>query len=414
MVLAQRPLHLQIVQKAEQFIEDVREGRVDEIWNDRISLEAVDIVSMTVFPLIMSDRDVLDQLFDISDPEQMALAFQMDASNVRSEFFAGIAESLAPMYAENYSGKKNFVVVQIDGKAAVFGSPGGDKDVIVPFVRDSQSGEFSLDLVGLLVFAMFISASRVYQVGMQALTLGHVASAIRLFNLCGQLRPVYDRLRTLIWDHPLLKESVTLERRTEIQAEFRYTVLAQEQSELLVTSAPTSLPIELGHFMETSFAGYERITDVTIDDEDRHQLQIMPEGALRESIASVLRGVDAVVAKREARKPHSGYEISDMDVVAHYNGRDFNLAIPVKSGSEMAFRKSVPADVFHQLLRPHMNFHHSVVVFVTVKPCSQVLHNYILLARDRFGATIGVIEADDLTRLLKVNNLLQQSPVIAL
>jgi hypothetical protein len=53
-----------------------------------------------------------------------------------------------------------------------------------------------------------------------------------------------------------------------------------------------------------------------------------------------------------------------------------------------------------------MNFSHSIVIFVSAKPCSQSLHNYILLARDKFGVAIGVIESDALAKLLKANSLL--------
>jgi hypothetical protein len=53
-----------------------------------------------------------------------------------------------------------------------------------------------------------------------------------------------------------------------------------------------------------------------------------------------------------------------------------------------------------------MFFQKGVVVFVTAKPCSQFLHNYMKQARDRLGWPIAVLEDQDLARLLKANGFL--------
>ena len=59
-----------------------------------------------------------------------------------------------------------------------------------------------------------------------------------------------------------------------------------------------------------------------------------------------------------------------------------------------------------------MNFSRSIVVFVTVNPCTQPLHNYFLLARNRIGVAIVGIEDEDLGKLLKVNKLLPGAPAV--
>jgi hypothetical protein len=83
------------------------------------------------------------------------------------------------------------------------------------------------------------------------------------------------------------------------------------------------------------------------------------------------------------------------------------LCIPFKSGGEIT-GKTVPVDVAYQIIRPFMFFpDNCVVVFVTAKPCSQYLLNYIKMARATQGWAIEVIQHQELAKLLKVNDLLQ-------
>src|SRR5690606_4046898 len=115
---------------------------------------------------------------------------------------------------------------------------------------------------------------------------------------------------------------------------------------------------------------------IEVTDEDLEQLRSMSDQQLRPAIASILRGVDPVEASREARKPHSSAEIADMEVLVTHDDKLMHLSMPFKSGQEISDR-SVPVKWFYQILRPHMFFTGGVVVFISAKPCSQLMMNYI-------------------------------------
>jgi hypothetical protein len=357
----------------------------------------------------MLDTDTLDQQLPDADINLLAFAFLTDSSGVKSDYLRGLVQSLWEMYSANYQDQKGFMFVRRELGGAVFCAEGiAGKDVMVPFVRDIEDGHYRVDLAAMLVFSRHISAQRIYQLGMRSLEMNRTKLAVEFFELCSDLRPVYDRLRVLVWDHFMVGAAVVPERRAEIAADFRYIAIAEQQAELLVMSEPLSVPVDMNRFLPEVFRGYQDIPSTSISEADRQVLIELPEAELRKSLADLLVGVDPVVAQREASKPHSGYEISDIDVVIRYRERDFNLSIPVKSGMEMVNRQSVPIDVFHQLIRPHMSFQESqsITVFVTAKRCSQPLLNFIRVANDRFGTKIAVIEADDLVKLLKANGKL--------
>jgi hypothetical protein len=170
----------------------------------------------------------------------------------------------------------------------------------------------------------------------------------------------------------------------------------------------TAGSIDMSDFLRAIFAGYDRILDCELETHDFELLNQMNDSALRSAIAQILNGVDPVEAQREARKPHTVAEIADMEVLVRHGNELYHLLMPVKSGQEIR-GSSVPVEVFYQILRPHLFFQKGVVVFITAKPCSQPLLNYIKQARDRLGWPIAAIEERELARLLKVNNLLPRS-----
>ena len=79
--------------------------------------------------------------------------------------------------------------------------------------------------------------------------------------------------------------------------------------------------------------------------------------------------------------------------------------MPFKSGKEIK-TNTVPVDIAYQIIRPFMYFPNCIVVFITAKPCSQHLLNYIKLAIATQGWAIEVIQNGELGRLLKINGII--------
>ena len=274
------------------------------------------------------------------------------------------------------------------------------------FVEDGRR-EYKVDFEGLSAFSIIISAQKLHRLGTRAMEAGEHRTALTMYELAARLSPAYTRLRELMWDHPMVGTMVTDERKAEQQAEYGYTLLAKDLVESLRADPKVAAPrIDLGAFLTNAFNGYGRIVDTETDDNDLARLFEMDDAALRLAIARILIGVDKVEAEREARKPHTSAEIADMEVLVRQGEDIYHLLMPVKSGREIR-ENSVPVEVFYQILRPHMFFQKGIVVFVTAKPCSQFLQNYIKQARDRLGWPVGVIEGRVLARLLKVNDQLE-------
>jgi hypothetical protein len=177
---------------------------------------------------------------------------------------------------------------------------------------------------------------------------------------------------------------------------------------LRLLSAPTigTSPIDMGRFLEATFRCYRDIPSVTVDSDDIARLHGFDDARLRKAVASILQGVDPVAAQREADKPHSPAEIADMELPVTIDGKLYYLCMPFKSGIEIRDDR-VPVGIAYQVIRPFMFFpHNGVVVFITAKPCSQYLLNYIKAARGTQGWSIEVIQHQELAKLLKLNDLL--------
>lgn len=236
--------------------------------------------------------------------------------------------------------------------------------------------------------------------------IGEMRTALTMYQLATSLNPTYMRLKQLVWEHPFVETLVSDQRKEELQAEYAYTLLAKEMVASLQADPKVATPsVDVGSFLMQTFRGYGDIVNIELEEHDLARLVEMNDGTLRSAIAQVLLGVDRVEAEREARKPHTSAEIADMEVMVRHGDEVYHLLIPVKTGQEIR-KGRVPVEVFYQILRPHLFFQKGIVVFITVKPCSQLLHNYIKQARDRLGWPIGVIEERDLARLLKLNQVL--------
>lgn len=408
MVVAQRPFAQPLMGKAKAFLQAVEQKDLDTIWNEMATFEAVEVISYVAWPIFSYDHRALDTFFKTSTIDGMAYGFQKDFEGIRTRILDDLITDMANAYLPDYSENEGEVYTRSNRQAAVYAQPGAQRDVVIPFVRD-EDGEYKIDLLGLFVFSRWLSAEKVYSIGMESLRRDRTVEARRFFDVCGRLQSTYDRLRDLWWEHSLVGGAITGTRRTELAGDYDYVLLGLEQSEIIKTSGGSGPIMNLQDFMFEVFQGYTEIGQVEVTPDDMRQLSDLPEGELRVKVASLLSGVDPVVAEREATKKHTGYEISDLDIVVTYKGRELNLSMPFKSGKEYRAGQSVPVDVLNQVLRPHLHFSRGkcVVVLITVHPCSEPLHRDILLHRDRFGAATEIIQAEQLCKLLKVNRLLR-------
>jgi len=373
----------------------------------------MDLISMTAYPLHLQAAGEIDTfLANPSSIQNMSFAFQRDTvvpgddTGIRTSFFMGLTNGLEPTgWYELFSDEASLVFVKGHAAVLLADTSVTKRSLFLPCI-DEGGRQYRVDLEAISAFSMVTSAQKLHRLATRALEMGETRSAMEIYELAGRMAGAYTRLRELVWDHPLVKVLVKDERRQELQAEYAYTVLAREQAEaLLAVPSLVDKPIDVNRFLHETFANYVQIVDTEVSEEDLQKLYALSDPELRTRVAKVLVGVDQTEALREARKPHGPAEIADMEVAVTREQNLSHLLMPFKSGLEVR-GNSVPVEVFYQILRPHMFFEKGIVVFVTAKPCSQLLMNLIKMSRDRKVWPIGVIEHRDLAGLLKVNGLL--------
>jgi hypothetical protein len=398
---------------AREFLINMRDGNFEQIWNYSITLDAIEFISTAAIPLYHQKRGDIDNF--LAKPlsiKNNSIAFQHDAKfhdndiGIRTNFFMGVSGGLEKLgWYELFLDEDSVVFFKGTAAVLVTNTMESRAALFLPFV-DEGGRRYRIDFEAIAAFSMEMSAQKLHRLATRALEIGETRSALAVYELASRLSGAYDRLRQLVWDHPIVEDMIKEERKRELQAEIAYTVLAKEQVQaLLATPSIVERPIDMAQFLRDTFRRYDQIIDTELDDEDLESLHNLSDEDLRIRVAQVLVGVDSIEAQREARKPHGPAEIADMEVAIARNGLLYHLLMPFKSGREVR-GGSVPVDVFYQILRPHMFFEKGVVVFITAKPCSQLLMNLIKISRDRKGWPIGVIEHTDLARLLKANDFL--------
>lgn len=163
--------------------------------------------------------------------------------------------------------------------------------------------------------------------------------------------------------------------------------------------------IDIYDYMSHIYKGYSKLATADVTDEDLEKLNSYNDQELRDRVSSIIVGADPAEIARESRKPHGSFEISDMEIRTKYKGKRIYLCMPFKTGQEIK-SGSVPVDVSYQIVRPFIEFHKCVVVFISAKKTSQNLSNYIKKLQDKLGWPIGVLEERELAYLLKINGCL--------
>lgn len=163
--------------------------------------------------------------------------------------------------------------------------------------------------------------------------------------------------------------------------------------------------IDLSGNMYTLFNGYNQLSSIEISEAELDTLIKYNDEQLRERVAKTIIGVSEAELKREMKKPHGVFEISDMELSVKIDGKKLFLCMPFKSGVEIK-KDSVSVDVMYQITRPFVHFNSCAVVFVTAKRVSENLMNEIKRSKDKLGFAIEVLQSTELAKLLKFNNLL--------
>jgi hypothetical protein len=414
-LFASKSTERELVQVVRDFLQRLKTRDYDYIWNVLVTPKAAKLLSTALLPVNAYKENNLDEVLqpisdsavgiDISFDEAFAVGFQKDMQDVRSQFFTGMALAIDSFGWHQATFEDCWVYT--DDSAALLIEPSTPLPLVLPFIRHRE--EYQVDFEALVLFGMSISASSLYHIGQRALELGLDKSAIAYFELAASFSPAYTRITRLMLDNPLVALIVKDEREDDLLVEGEYILRARNQVlRLLSSPEPASTPVNMTQFLADTFKGYTQIPDVDLEQDEIEQLYSLGDGDLRKALAGILNGVNPVVAQREADKPHGSHEISDMELVVQHDGDAYRMSIPLKSGMEIRTR-TVPVSIAYQIIRPFLYFPDSIVIFVTAKPCSQHLHNYIKLANDVLGLCIEVIENEELAKLLKINDLLPQA-----
>lgn len=152
---------------------------------------------------------------------------------------------------------------------------------------------------------------------------------------------------------------------------------------------------------------YQASLHCHVSDSDLALLNGYKDAELRDKIAEILVGVDKTSLAREKSKPHSGYEISDMELPFYIGDEMFQLCIPVKSGQEI--KKDIVSENYaYQIYKPFSIFGDKcLVIFVTAKKCSQSLDAYIKRMSTKVNWKVEILQEKELCQVLKYNGLLK-------
>ena len=413
-ISAPTPTTQELQQVAKEFLTKMHENDYDTIWNHLISLESAALLSTALLPINAYKENKIDEVLEpvphdmisMSLAEAFEFAFQRDIQQVRSLFFGGLAQGMEAQgwYEVSFDDTQNTLAF-LDDTAAILIEPNSKVPLVMLFIKQ-DGGSYKVDLAAMTLFSMYVSASMIYKIGERALEIGRQKSAIAYFELASSFSEIYPRVRRFLVDHPIVQTIITDTRKQELLEEEKYLVLAKHQVLTLLSNPEISpKPINVAEFLEKTFQGYSEIPNTPLDNEELDRLYSLNDDELREAVSSILRGVNPVVAQREAKKPHGPYEISDMELVVQHDDEICRLSMPFKTALEIKSDR-VPVDVAYQIIRPFLQFPDGVVIFITAKPCSQYLHNYIKAANDILGLSIEVIENEELGKLLKINNRL--------
>lgn len=412
MFVATKPMRTEVHKVVHSFLQCLKDNDFDQIWDYLLSLDSINVMSISMFPPIFGDRATDEDILTYQIIEGMSFAFQTDAVflgdelGLRTSWFKGIKQPFEFLgWLEGYSEDESFIFLSEDSAVLVADSMATKRTIIIPLLREG-SGEFRIDFAAIIAFSMIISARSLHELGSIAEQRGLANVAQVLFDTAYGLAPVYQRLKTLLIDNVFNEQLITPERTAEIVSELDFCILAREQADELKEAEKRRRGlINPDAVLGQLFSNYETRSGENISESDLAVLHQMDDHALRTSLGSIMIGVDQDQLARETAKPHSGFEISDIDVSTEINGAMYYVSFAVKSGREIS-EKSLPVKYFHQIARPQLTLEKNIVVVVSAKPLSEPLSNMIKQSRDHLDWKITILQHVELARLLKANGLL--------
>ncbi len=342
-ISAPEPVVKQLQQVTQEFLTKMQEADYNFVWNNLITLESAALLSTALLPINAYKENKIDEILkpipderlSMSLAEAFAFAFQKDIQQIRSQFFSGFAQAMGQQGWYEISFEDTWKSwAYIDDSAAILVEPASKLPLVILFVKQ-QNGDYKVDLAAMTLFSMYVSASMIYKIGERALEIGQKKSAISYFELAASFSQTYPRIRRFLLDLPIIQSIVTDIRKQELLEEEKYLVLAKHQVLTLLSNPEISTkPIDMRKFLEITFRGYSEIPNTNLDSRELDNLHTLSDEDLRKAIATILNGVNPVIAQREARKPHGPHEISDMELVVQHSDEIYRLSMPFKSARE--------------------------------------------------------------------------------
>lgn len=408
--LAKKTVTQKIELIAYDFINSIQNKDYEHIWNDLISDESARFLSTVLWPCHMYHSGRTNQLFvpingsfgDIDVAEGFKLAFELDLDGIRTAFFEGFMSGYQKLNWNPNTNAISMVFVADDSTICLFDG----KPPFIPFVMEAD-GKYKVDLENLIVFSTWISPRVLYNIGETALQLGYYGVALAYYELAASISKPLHRIRSLLLNNFVISQYITDRRKQELIECEHDAILARDRA-LQLLSGPkveSLTKVDTYQILCSIFKEYSQIPNCVLSESELSRLHNMDDEILRRSVAATLIGFDPIIIAREATKPHGPAEFADMELPLKIADELYFLCLPFKSGVEIR-DSTVPVKVAYQIIRPFIYFPRCFVIFITAKPCSQYLSNYIKVAQATQGWLIEVIQHEELGKLLKLNGLL--------
>jgi len=184
---------------------------------------------------------------------------------------------------------------------------------------------------------------------------------LQTFNIWDRPRPQYDLLRKII---------ETSEK--DIQAFETLKISEKEYS---------SVPLNRSALLEGLFPEHYSHPYLEVSDAELELLRNYNDQDIRDKLARILMQSDVVPNEQKAKlrelsnRPHTGYEISDFELLVEYKGISFQVDFVIKSGMEISSNIS-ESDVWYQIDRPS-DHNSDLVVFLSYADLTTPLKNKI-------------------------------------
>jgi len=153
--------------------------------------------------------------------------------------------------------------------------------------------------------------------------------------------------------------------------------------------------------MEHYFLNYNRLKSIVIEPQHIEKMLTLTDNELRIMIAECMFNIDNTRALEDAKKPHTGYEISDLDIAID-DGKNY-ICMPFKTAKEITKQK-VDLSYMYQIIRPIISLQNKcIVVFVSVRNISASLDTSIKQFMTFSNSRIEILAGDTLTKFLIAN-----------